>query len=107
MMLPDNCVGIIEYCFIKYDENTKLDPGDYIVILKYKYDWEKHYTYETNRMSICDGLYKNYGNVDFFLNDSWEGQDDFQIIAYCPLDIDINYMKEIDHVSSNNQNDPV
>lgn len=103
MMLPDNCVGIIEYCFIKYDENTKLDPGDYIVIIKFKYDHEKDYKYETNVYSVCDSRI----GFDYFLNDTWEGQEDFHIIAYCPLDIDINYMKEIDNVSSNNQNDQI
>lgn len=91
MMLPDNCVGIIEYCFIKYDEDTELDPGDYIVIIKYKYDWEKEYHYETNILSIFDDY-----NVNCFLNDTYEGEEYFHIIAYCPLDIDINYMKAID-----------
>ena len=36
MMLPDNCVGIVSYCFLKYDKDEQLNPGDYIVILKYK-----------------------------------------------------------------------
>lgn len=99
MMLPDNCVGLIEYCFIKYDENTKLDPGDYIVILKYKYEYEEKYTYETNILSVVDPTSKFV--VDYFLNDSWEGQEDFHIIAYCPLDIDVNYMKAIEREADN------
>lgn len=95
MMLPDNCVGIVSYCFLKYDKDEQLNPGDYIVILKYKYDDEKEYDYETNILSVLEpGTL--YENIDYLLNDSWEGQEDFQIIAYCPLDIDINNMKEID-----------
>lgn len=88
MMLPDNCVGIIEYCFIKYDKTIKLDPGDYIVLIRYKYDHEEHYHYETNILSIND-------DYDFLMNDTDEGQQYFEIYAYCPLDIDPDYMKEI------------
>lgn len=89
MMLPDNCVGIIEYCFIKYDKTIKLDPGDYIVLIRFKYDHEEHYHYETNILSTFDF------DEAFLMNDTYEGQQYFEIYAYCPLDIDINYMKEI------------
>lgn len=91
MMLPDNCVGIIEYCFIKYDENTKLDPGDYIVILEFKYNWEKNFHYEINVLSVLG----DRPELDSYLNDTYEGQEHFKILAYCPLDFDINYIKAI------------
>ena len=88
MMLPDNCIGIIEYCFMKYDKTIKLDPGDYIVLIRFKYDHEEHYHYETNILSTFE-------DDCFLMNDTYEGQQYFEIYAYCPLDIDPNYMKEI------------
>ena len=95
MMLPDNCVGIIEYCFMKYDKTIKLDPGDYIVLIRYKYDHEEHYHYETNILSTFDNHFSLFDDDGFLLNDTYEGQQYFEIYAYCPLDIDPNYMKEI------------
>lgn len=97
MMLPDNCVGIIEYCFMKYDETTKLDLGDYIVLIRFKYDHEEHYQYETNILSV-------FPEGSFLMNDTDEGQQYFEIYAYCPLDVDINYMIEIFKEAQNNDN---
>ena len=95
MMLPDDCIGIIEYCFMKYDKTVRLDPGDYIVLIRFKYDHEKNYHYETNILSTFE-------DYCFLMNDTYEGQQYFEIYAYCPLDIDPNYMKEISKEAQKN-----
>lgn len=86
MTLPDNCVGIMEYCFIKYNKTEKLYPGDYIVLIEFKYDYEKEFNYEMNILSVDD-------DITFLLNDTDEGQEHFEILAYCPLDVDPGLLK--------------
>lgn len=85
-MLPDNCVGIMEYCFIKYDETEKLYTGDYIVLIEFKYDHEKEFNYEMNILSVDD-------DITFLMNDTDEGQEHFKILAYCPLNVDPGLLK--------------
>lgn len=77
-------------CFYEYDENKDLEPGDYIIIERMKYNHEEEYEYLINILSV--------GSFDerFTLNDNWEGQEDYKIIAYASLDINKEYLKEID-----------
>ena len=74
-----DAVGIISYTFFVYDENTELLPGDYLVIIAFKYDHEEEMNYEINILTI--GSYEG----DLLLNDTDEGQEFFEIIAYSPL----------------------
>lgn len=90
MMLPDNCVGIMNYCFIKYDEDEELDPGDYLVLIEFKYDHEEKYHYEMN--ILCRGVSELYDET-FLMNDTFEGQEHFKILAYCPLDVDLGILR--------------
>lgn len=79
MILPIEAVGIINYVFLDYKEGMILDPGDYLVVIAYKYDHEEEVNYEINILSVdtvCQA----------FLNDTYEGQQYFEIIAYTPLD---------------------
>ena len=108
MMLPDSCVGIMEYRFIKYEENKYLEPGDYIVLLEFKFDFEENYHYEINIMSVycSNSEFGTFPNNLF--NDTYEGQEHFKILAYCPLDVDsgilryfAKHVKEADNETDN------
>lgn len=87
MMLPKEAVGIINYVFLDYEEDMILDPGDYLVLISYKYDHEEEVNYEINILSIDDG------DTATLLNDTYEGQEYFEIIAYTPLDCLPNNLK--------------
>lgn len=91
-MLPKECIGIILLCFFEFDEAKILDPGDYIIIERMKYKHEEEYEYMINILSVDIERYT------LTLNDNWEGQEDYKIIAYASLDIDKNYLKEIEEV---------
>jgi len=77
---PPGTIGMIEYYFFEYDENTKLDPGDYIVIIANKYDHEEEMNFDINILSVG-----SYDGIDTLLTDTDEGQQFFEIIAYAPL----------------------
>lgn len=72
-------LGILLSCFYEYDENKDLEPGDYIIIEKMKYNHEEEYEYLTNI------LYVDSDGNSYTLNDNWEGQEDYKIIAYANL----------------------
>ena len=79
MMLPKEAIGIINYIFLDYEEGMILNPGDYLVLIAYKYDHEKEMNYEINVLSV-------YSGHQDLLSDTYEGQKYFEIIAYTPLD---------------------
>ena len=84
------CVGILLSCFYEYDENKDLEPGDYIIIERMKYNHEEEYEYLTNILSVDSDGYS------LTLNDNWEGQEDYKIIAYAPLYTNSEILKKID-----------
>ena len=86
MMLPKEAVGIINYVFLDYEEGMILDPGDYLVLIAYKYDHEEEVNYEINVLSVDEVC-------QAFLNDTYEGQEYFEIIAYTPLDCALSHLK--------------
>lgn len=98
MTIPNNCIGIISLSFIRYNEDEKLPPGDYLIIEKMKYNHEKDFEYLTNIISVdCDGSF-------FTLNDNREGQQYYKIIAYASLSIDINYFLGKTYIIGGNTN---
>ena len=54
---------------------------DYIVLLKYKYDWEKEYTVENEYLEY-DGNHDEW----VWLNDWNEGQTDVEVLGYIDID---------------------
>ena len=61
---------------------------DYIVRLKYKYDWEKEYTIENEYLE-----YDSNNDCWVWLNDWNEGQTDVEVLGY--IDIDDIYVPAI------------
>lgn len=63
---------------------------DYIVRLKYKYDWEKDYTFSNEYLEYS-------GNDDswLWLNDWNEGQTDVEVIGYVAIE-DVNVQQTIE-----------
>lgn len=54
---------------------------DYIVCLKYKYDWEKEYTIENEYLQY-DGNHDDW----VWLHDWNEGQTDVEVLGYIDID---------------------
>ena len=70
--------GVLGFSFKKYDENFEMLPGEYIVLLEYKYDHEEQFTYELNILCIDE-------KERYFISDSYEGQEHFRILAYADI----------------------
>ena len=77
--------------FIEMLDSDDFLRTDYIVRLKYKYDWEKDYT-------ISNEYLEYNGNDDnwIWLNDWNEGQTDVEVIGY--IDIDDVKVSNNDHL---------
>lgn len=65
----------------KFFEIADIGEGDYIVRLKYKYDWEKEYRYSNEVVS-----YEFDRDSWVWLNDWCEGETDVEVVAFVPLD---------------------
>ena len=65
----------------KFFEIADIGEGDYIVRLKYKYNWEKEYRYSNEAVS-----YEFDRDSWVWLNDWREGETDVEVVAYVPAD---------------------
>lgn len=68
-----------------YSQETR---DDYLVRLKFKYDWEDEYEEHNEFLETCNGDY-------MWLNDWCEGQTDVEVIGYIAVpDIEIPRLEE-------------
>lgn len=65
----------------EFFETADIGKGDYIVRLKYKYDWEKEYRYSNEVVS-----YEFDRDSWVWLNDWCEGEKDVEVVAYIAID---------------------
>lgn len=98
MMLPPNVFTETRLLWSIFDiiPDAYIDPGDYLVLVEYKYDHEKNLNYDISTMSIFDPVKQSIVNDDkgsYLDTDLWEGQEYFKIIAYTDLSLSIDSIK--------------
>ena len=98
MMLPPEVFTETRLLWSVFDiiPDAYIDPGDYIVLVEYKYDHEKNCSYDITTMSIFEPVKQstvNDGKGTYLDSDLWEGQEYFQIIAYTDIYLSIDSIK--------------
>lgn len=94
MMLPENAFTVTCLTWSVFDliPGAYIYPGDYLVLVEYKYKHQKDYDYDVCTMSIFDPMKQsdvNDGKGTYLDTDLWEGQEEFYIVAYVDLSLDI------------------
>lgn len=66
--------------WFEYPDDMDLLPGDYLVLIELKYDYEDDYSYMVDVLSV-DMEYN-----EMLLSDCWEGQQHYKFLAIAPID---------------------